>query len=109
MFEEDTDDGGEITISIDTYARGGVPTQARLRVWDNGIGIPPGLRARIFEPFSEVSATKHHTSAAPDSAGLGLHIARGLVELHGGTIQVDSEEGRYSEFTVLLPLALSQP
>jgi signal transduction histidine kinase len=100
-------EGGEIQITLDVYQSGesGHPPQARLRVWDNGIGIPPALRARIFEPFSEVNAAKHHTSASPDSAGLGLHIARGLVELHGGTINVDSEEGRYSEFTVLLPLA----
>ncbi len=100
-------EGGEIEVTLDVYTSGepGHLPQARLRVWDNGIGIPASQRGRIFEPFSEVSAPKHHTSAAPDSAGLGLHIARGLVELHGGTIQVDSEEGRYSEFTVLLPLA----
>jgi signal transduction histidine kinase len=39
----------------------------------------------------------------PDSAGLGLFIARGLVELHGGLITVDSEESVFTEFTVLLP------
>jgi signal transduction histidine kinase len=99
-------EGGEIQLTLDVYTSGepGHLPQARLRVWDNGIGIPPALRDRIFEPFSEVNAPQHHTSASPDSAGLGLHIAQGLVELHGGTIKVDSEEGRYSEFTVLLPL-----
>ncbi len=94
-----TADGGQIRLSIDVHEG-----QARLRCWDNGIGIPPGLQARIFEPFSDVHTAKHHTSNSPDSAGLGLYIARGIVELHGGSIRVESEEGRYSEFTVLLPL-----
>jgi two-component system, NarL family, sensor histidine kinase BarA len=78
---------------------------ARLRVRDDGVGIPKGLLGRIFEPFSHVHDPKYHTSSGPDSAGLGLYIARGLVDLHGGLITVDSEEGQYTEFTVLLPLA----
>lgn len=97
-----TAEGGEIRLIVDSHA-----DQARLRVWDNGIGIPPAQQARIFEPFSDVHTAKHHTSNSPDSAGLGLYIARGIVELHGGTIRVDSEEGRYTEFTVLLPLVSS--
>lgn len=99
--------GGEIRISVDAEPRvpGGERPRVRLRVWDNGIGIPSSVRTRIFEPFSDVHAAKHHTSVGPDSAGLGLYIARGIVELHGGAITVDSEEGRYTEFTVLLPPA----
>ncbi len=85
----------------DTYAG----PWARLRVRDNGIGIPAHLRGRIFEPFTDVNSAKHHTSSGPDSAGLGLYIARGLVDLHGGLITVNSEEGQYTEFTVLLPVA----
>ncbi|HTM19292.1 MAG TPA: ATP-binding protein [Kofleriaceae bacterium] len=85
----------------DTYAG----PWARLRVRDNGIGIPADLRGRIFEPFTDVNSAKHHTSSGPDSAGLGLYIARGLVDLHGGLITVNSEEGQYTEFTVLLPVA----
>jgi signal transduction histidine kinase len=100
-----TPEGGEISLTVDLTDRGDGPPMARLRVWDNGIGIPAALLDRIFEPFSEVNAAKHHTSSGPDSAGLGLHIARGIVELHGGRISVDSVEKEYSEFTVLLPLA----
>ena len=96
--------GGTIRVIVDdapadVYAG----DWARLRVRDNGIGIPAASRQRIFEPFTDVQAAKHHTSAVPDSAGLGLFIARGLVELHGGLITVDSEEGHGSEFTVLMP------
>ncbi len=99
-----TPEGGEIRILVDdapaeTYAG----DWARLRVRDNGIGIPAAHRHRIFEPFTDVKPAKHHTSSGPDSAGLGLFIARGLVELHGGLITVESEEDRFTEFTVLLP------
>jgi two-component system sensor histidine kinase ChiS len=106
-----TPEGGQIKLLVDRAPAEPVgevaaaPRYARLRVWDNGIGIPPALRTRIFEPFSDVHTAKHHTSVGPDSAGLGLYIARGLVELHAGRIEVSSEEGRYSEFSVLLPLA----
>jgi signal transduction histidine kinase len=100
-----TKEKGEIMLSVDLYPRDDAAAMARLRVWDNGIGIPAALRERIFEPFSDVNTAKHHTSSGPDSAGLGLHIARGIIELHGGSIRVDSQEGSYSEFTVLLPLA----
>ncbi|RMH41373.1 MAG: sensor histidine kinase [Deltaproteobacteria bacterium] len=101
-----TPEGGEISLIADRapedqYAG----AWARLRVRDNGVGIPSAYRQRIFEPFSDVNPAKHHTSSGPDSAGLGLYIARGLVDLHGGLITVDSEEGKFTEFTVLLPLA----
>jgi signal transduction histidine kinase len=95
---------GEIHLTVDTFTDDS-GRRARLRVWDSGIGIPTGLRDRIFEPFSDMNAAKHHTSSGPDSAGLGLYIARGIVDLHGGAISVDSEEGKFTEFTVLFPLA----
>lgn len=99
-----TPENGEIRIMVDdapaaVYAG----DWARLRVRDNGIGIPLAHRHRIFEPFTDVQPAKHHTSSGPDSAGLGLFIARGLVELHGGLITVESEEDHFTEFTVLLP------
>lgn len=101
-----TPERGEIRVMVDdapadVYAG----DWARLRVRDNGIGIPLAHRHRIFEPFTDVQPAKHHTSSGPDSAGLGLFIARGLVELHGGLITVESEEEQFTEFTVLLPRA----
>ena len=101
-----TPDEGVITIAVDTAPEDQFAGEwARLRVRDNGLGIPASLRARIFEPFSDVHTAKYHTSSGPDSAGLGLYIARGLVDLHGGLITVDSREGEFTEFTVLLPLS----
>jgi signal transduction histidine kinase len=99
-----TPESGEIMIAVDEAPRdryaGG---WARLRVRDNGIGMSEEDRARIFDPFLHPRPVKHHTSAGPDSAGLGLFIARGLIELHGGLITVDSQPDVFTEFTVLLP------
>jgi signal transduction histidine kinase len=101
-----TPEGGSIKLVVDRPPIDRFPGRwARLRVRDDGIGIGAAQRARLFEPFSDVQPAKHHTSSVPDSAGLGLYIARGLIELHGGLITVDSEEQVYTEFTVLLPLA----
>jgi signal transduction histidine kinase len=95
-----TPEGGRILVSVGLEA-----DRAVLKVRDNGIGIPEAMRGKIFEPFSEVTAPQFHTSTGPDSAGLGLYIARGIVLLHGGEIEVSSREGVYTEFTVRLPLA----
>ena len=101
-----TPEGGTISVSVDEVPPEVYPGDwARLRVRDNGVGIPTALRSKIFEPFTEVTPAKHHTSSGPDSAGLGLYIARSLIELHGGLITVDSEENVFTEFTVLLPIA----
>jgi signal transduction histidine kinase len=99
-----TPEQGEIVIDVDeapseTYPGGWV----RLRVRDNGVGIAEEDRKRIFDPFLHAHPAKPHTSSAPGPAGLGLFIARGLIELHGGLITVDSQPGVFTEFTVLLP------
>ena len=100
-----TPESGEISIAVDEAPRERYPGGwARLRVRDNGVGIADEDRQRIFDPFLHPKPAKHHTSAGPDSAGLGLYIARGLIELHGGLITVDSQPDVFTEFTVLLPL-----
>jgi signal transduction histidine kinase len=100
-----TPDQGEIVIGVDAAPEERYPGGwARLRVRDNGIGISEEYRQRIFDPFLHALPVKHHTSQGPDSAGLGLYIARGLIEMHGGLITVDSQPDVFTEFTVLLPL-----
>jgi two-component system, NtrC family, sensor kinase len=99
-----TPEQGEIVIDVDEAPSERYPGGwVRLRVRDNGIGIAKEDRERIFDPFLQTHPAKHHSSSGPDSAGLGLYIARGLIELHGGLITVDSQPDVFTEFTVLLP------
>ena len=68
-----------------------------VQVRDNGTGIPPDIRDKLFQPFFTTKPTGEGT-------GLGLSISYDIVtQQHGGTIEVASEEGAYTEFTVRLP------
>jgi two-component system sensor histidine kinase BarA len=73
----------------------------RLTVTDTGIGIPTDKLTRIFDSFYQVdhSSTREH-----GGTGLGLAIAKSFIEAHGGSIQVQSEVGKGSTFTILLPI-----
>jgi signal transduction histidine kinase len=76
----------------------GRPGMARLEVEDDGTGMPPGVLARVFDPF--------FTTREPGQGmGLGLSISHAIVAEHGGTITVESEVGRGSTFRVELPVA----
>jgi two-component system sensor histidine kinase KdpD len=76
-------------------------SRAVVRVVDQGPGIGPAERARIFEPFYRGSASGRDPRAG---SGLGLAIAKGFVEANGGTISVDSLPGQGSSFVVSLPI-----
>jgi signal transduction histidine kinase/response regulator of citrate/malate metabolism len=83
--------------------------QAVLRVLDSGVGISPDMLPRVFDLFAQEAQTFERSRGG---LGLGLTIVRSLVELHGGTVEVQSEGlGRGSTFTVRLPLleALTAP
>ncbi len=71
-----------------------------VRVRDFGIGIPPGELSRVFDRFSRASNARKMRIAG---TGFGLFLTKQLVQLHGGTIAVESEEGGGSTFTVVLP------
>jgi PAS domain S-box-containing protein len=73
---------------------------ARLTIRDRGIGIPPEHQARIFERFERAVSERHY-----GGLGLGLWIVRQIVDALGGSIQVESETGKGSLFTVNLPRA----
>jgi PAS domain S-box-containing protein len=93
--------GRGLPITVEVAADG---EHARLSVSDQGIGIPAERRARIFEPFTRIVSSRHY-----GGLGLGLHITKTIVDAHGGTLTVESEEGVGSTFTVVLPLGERTP
>jgi signal transduction histidine kinase len=97
-----TPEGGEVVMSADPLPMGGV----RLQVRDNGQGIPPGELENIFERFSRVERSR---SQRYGGSGLGLAVARELLDLLGGRISVWSQPGRGTAFTVELPPRLPSP
>ena len=92
-----TPDGGLIDVEL-----AGQSGHAELRVRDNGIGIPAGALGTIFQLFTQLETG---LDRACGGLGIGLALARGIVELHGGEILVESDgPGRGSQFTLRLPL-----
>jgi len=92
-----TDQGGRIWLSIEQEQDTVV-----IKVRDTGIGIAPELLPRIFELFTQAERS---LDRAQGGLGIGLSLVQRLVELHGGTVTVDSVLGRGSEFAVRLPVA----
>jgi len=91
-----TPEGGRIELTVVHDAR-----YVSIRISDTGIGIPVEKIPHIFDRFYQVDGS--HTREQ-EGTGIGLSLTRELVELHKGTIMVESEEGRGSTFTVRLPL-----
>jgi PAS domain S-box-containing protein len=89
-------EGGEITIETDHLPAAG---SARLQVRDTGSGIPPEVLPRIFDPFF---------TTKPDGTGLGLSISHGIVQDHGATLDVHSEVGKGTTFTLTFPVGASE-
>lgn len=86
-------EGGRVRVSVEQTPQG-----ARLTVADTGIGIPPEAQERVFERFYRVD--KSHSSGG---TGLGLSIVKHGAAYLGARVQLDSEPGRGSTFTLLFP------
>ena len=72
-----------------------------IKVRDNGIGIPPDIEDRLFQPFFTTKPTGQGT-------GLGLSISYDIItQQHGGAITMDSRVGEFTEFTIQLPRTLT--
>ena len=94
-----TPTGGMVGLEVQAH-----PEQAcfTFAVWDTGIGIAAADYARLFQPFTQVDG---RLARQYDGVGLGLTLVRRLVELHGGSISLESTPGQGSRFTVSLPWA----
>jgi len=95
-----TEAGGHVNVKIQEAAG-----YFKVSVVDDGIGIPARDLPRVFERFFQVEThlTRHY-----GGMGLGLSVAKAMVELHGGRIWAESEEGKGSIFTFILPIEQTQ-
>jgi signal transduction histidine kinase len=91
---------GAVSVSADHEGE-----ELRIAVQDTVPGIPRDAQARIFEMFERVEPVDGHR---PAGIGLGLYIVKSLVQLMGGRIEVESEVGRGTRFTVRPPLRLAR-
>jgi PAS domain S-box-containing protein len=96
-----TERGGQIWLQVRRDGRDAV-----LSVKDTGVGIPPEMLGRVFDMFLQID---RQLGRSPGGLGIGLTLARNLVELHGGGIEAHSRGvGQGSEFVVRLPLATAE-
>jgi signal transduction histidine kinase len=94
-------EGSQVRVEIDSD-----DSKVTLRVKDTGIGIPSKDITRVFERFYRVDRARSRDTGG---TGLGLAIVKHVVENHGGTIEVESELGRGTEFVVRFPAAAPRP
>ncbi len=95
-----TESGGMVEVVLENKG-----DALKVAVIDSGIGLPPAERDKVFDMFYQVDATMRRSTGG---TGLGLAIARGIVALHGGEIWVESEVGKGSTFSFLLPCKKNQ-
>lgn len=89
--------GATVTVRVDE-----IPNWIEVKVIDRGRGIPEKFKGLLFQRFQQVEASD---AKRKGGTGLGLAICKGIIEAHGGTIGVDSEEGKGSVFWFRVPLA----
>ena len=98
-----TPDGGTVGISATRSAEGG----AVIRVTDTGVGIAADDLKSVFDRFFTTGEVSHHSSGqfeyGKKGLGLGLSVVKAFVTMHGGTVEVDSAEGKGTTFTIRLP------
>ena len=90
-----TPEGGHVTVHVSE-----TPSHGVVSVADSGVGIPPEDQDQVFERFEQAASS---AEASRDSTGIGLAFVKELVELHGGTIDLESAVGDGTTMTVRLP------
>lgn len=96
--EQAMPEGGDLTVqaAVENVSQDGMPRCVCLSLIDTGKGMNPEVAAKVFKPFFT-------TRSGSGGTGLGLPTARKIVEAHNGTIQVESESGKGTKFTIRLP------
>jgi signal transduction histidine kinase len=92
-----TPENGVVTIKVGHRQEG---KKVKIMITDSGIGIPKEDQKHIFDRFYRVDKARSRESGG---AGLGLAIAKGIVDLHGGELSIESNVGNGSTFSVVLP------
>jgi two-component system sensor histidine kinase/response regulator len=100
-----TPEGGEISVCLQEKQRSDRMLDVIFRVEDNGMGMEPDFVERIFSPFERAEDNRLSKIVG---TGLGMAITKNIVDNMGGTIHVKSAPGAGSEFTVILPMPLSE-
>jgi signal transduction histidine kinase len=95
-----TNEGGKVKVKAEQ-----VPGYVKFSIMDNGIGIPAEEQEKIFQRFYQV---EKHLTRKHGGMGLGLAIAKEMIEMHGGKIAVESIEGKGSKFMFFLPSNVAQ-
>jgi PAS domain S-box-containing protein len=88
-------DAGATHVAIRTASDAARPDNLRISIADDGEGIAPGALERLFQPFF---------TTKPKGTGLGLWLSRRMIQDHGGSMEVKSEIGKGTTFTILLPM-----
>jgi signal transduction histidine kinase len=94
-----TNEGGQIWVSAEKLA-----SYVQISVQDNGVGIPSKDLPHVFTRFYQVDS---HLTRRHGGIGLGLSVAKAMIEVHKGQIWVESESGKGSKFSILLPTQLT--
>ncbi len=98
-----TDPGGHVSISADLASPATGPSEVVLRIADSGVGISSVMLPRVFDLFTQDDATAYRSQTG---LGIGLALARHLIEMHGGSIDAHSDgPNRGSTFTLRVPVA----
>jgi two-component system, OmpR family, heavy metal sensor histidine kinase CusS len=91
-----TPPGGNVTVEV-----AGLSDSVKILIKDDGVGIPPEHLPRLFDRFYRVDASR---AAAVAGTGLGLAIVKSIVDLHGGSVSIESEPGKGTLVTLVFPV-----
>ncbi len=93
-----TPEGGEINLAAKKHKDG-----IEITIEDTGVGIPKEDKKRIFDPFERAQSGAQEAKLSRSGAGLGLSLVKNIVALHGGNVDLESEEGKGTTVTLFIP------